>query len=400
MNCPKCGATLQAYAKFCKFCGTSIKYVTNCQYGDNISNSKYDSSSCHTQQYNYSYNYSNKTKPDYNLNQSHEDQYNYNNLYSNKYNYIKTESIGDERYLEVYVGPNYKLIKNSKFSIGTLIFGGFHLLYRKLYGYAILYFFLIISASILVPEYSDVIRIIANFVAAFKFNSVYMEQVERKVEQIKQSNFDKTSTELLEECSKKGGVSLKAAIIYPIIASIIITIAMIAIYGTKIINELGYTNNPEISDNDYYYEDSIQVNESIETLPPATTTYLKTTHKLNNLNYQVQTNFTPTYVDSNYTIYKDSEKINNQCEIHIMTEYKTEKEFYNEIKDSIYKIKKVRINNKTWTLFETSNLDKEINYYTYYFNNKLYIIQTRNTGNESQCTTLQNEMLNTLTFEY
>ena len=45
-----------------------------------------------------------------------------------------------------------QLIKNSKFSIGTLIFGGFHLLYRKLYGYAILYFFLIISASILVPE--------------------------------------------------------------------------------------------------------------------------------------------------------------------------------------------------------------------------------------------------------
>ena len=63
MNCPKCGAILQANSKFCKFCGTNIKYANNCKYGDNISNSKYDSSSCHNEQYNYSYNYSNKTKP-------------------------------------------------------------------------------------------------------------------------------------------------------------------------------------------------------------------------------------------------------------------------------------------------------------------------------------------------
>ena len=238
MKCPKCGATLQPNVRFCKFCGTGIKYVTSCQYGDNISNSAYDSSSCHIQQYNYSYNYSNKTKPDYNLNQSHEDQYNYNNQYSNKYNYIKTETIGDEKYLEVYVGQNYNIIKNSKFSIGTLLFGGFHLLYRKLYFYAILYFFIIISANILIPEYADIIRIIVNFVCAFKFNSLYMEQVEKKVEQIKQSNFDKTSMELLEECRKQGGVSLKSAILIPIIITIIVIIGMIAIYGTKIINEL------------------------------------------------------------------------------------------------------------------------------------------------------------------
>lgn len=406
MKCPKCGATLQPNVKFCKFCGTGIKYVTSCQYGDNIANSAYDSSSCHIQQYNYSYNYSNKTKPNYNLNQSHEDQYNYNNQYSNKYNYIKTETIGDEKYLEVYVGQNYNIIKNSKFSIGTLLFGGFHLLYRKLYFYAILYFFIIISANILIPEYADIIRIIVNFVCAFKFNSLYMEQVEKKVEQIKQSNFDKTSMELLEECRKQGGVSLKSAILIPIIITIIVIIGMIAIYGTKIINEFeSYSNEEEVLNNNYndeeinadktHFEDN-QIKEII----PSTTHYTKISQKLNNLNYEIQTNFTPTYVHDNYTFYTNYEIANNQCEIHIKTEAKTQGEFYNQIENSVYKINKVRINNKIWSLYEASNLDEELNYYTYYYNNKLYIVQTRAEKNDYQCTTLQNEMLKTLNFAY
>ncbi len=399
MNCPKCGAILQQNSKFCKFCGTNIKYVTDCKYGDNISNSEYDSTSCHNEQFNYSYNYSNKTKPEYNLNQSHQDQYNYNNLYSNKFNYIKTETIGDERYLEVYVGPNYKIIKNSKFSIGTLLFGGIHLLYRKLYGYAFLYFFLIIAAEFLVPEFSTIIRWIVNFILALKFNSIYMEHVENKVEQIKQSNFDKTSTELLEECRKKGGVSLKAALFTPIAIALIVIIAIITIYGIRVFEELEHHKEPEteIVNND----NNINSNSTISEIESATTNSIKISQNLNELNYKIQTEYTPNYIDNNYTIYtynNNPNELSNQCEIHVLTDTKTQYEFYNQIKESVTNSKKIMINNKAWTAYYTFLTDKDINYYTYYHNNKLYIIQTRTNTKNKACDILYSEMLSTLSF--
>ena len=232
-----------------------------------------------------------------------------------------------------------------------------------------------------------------------------MEQVEKRVEQIKQSNFDKTSMELLEECRKQGGVSLKSAILIPIIITIIVIIGMIAIYGTKIINEFESYSNEEVLNNNYNDEeinaDKTHLEDNqIKEIIPSTTDYTKISQKLNNLNYEIQTNFTPTYVHDNYTFYTNYEIANNQCEIHIKTEKKTQGEFYNQIENSVYKINKVRINNKIWSLYEASNLDEELNYYTYYYNNKLYIVQTRAAKNDYQCTTLQNEMLKTLNFAY
>ena len=154
-------------------------------------------------------------------------------------------------------------------------------------------------------------------------------------------------------------------------------------------------NDEEINTDKTHLEDN-QIKEII----PSTTNYTKISQKLNNLNYEIQTNFTPTYVHNNYTFYTNYEIANNQCEIHIKTEAKTQGEFYNQIENSVYKINKVRINNKIWSLYEASNLDEELNYYTYYYNNKLYIVQTRAAKNDYQCTTLQNEMLKTLNFAY
>lgn len=405
MNCPKCGATLQANAKFCKFCGTGIRYISNCQYGDNISNSPYDSSSCHTQQYNYSYNYSNKTKPSYNLNQSHEEQYNYNNLYSGKFDYIKTETIGDERYLEVYVGPNYKIIKNGKFSISTLIFGVLHLLYRKLYAYSFLYLFIVIAAAFLIPSYYEIIYWGLNIIMAIKFNNLYMEHVEKKVEQIKQSNFDKTSRELLDECKKKGGVSLKSAILTPIIVILLIIIASLAFYGTKIYNKIdklveeGY--QVEINGNENGYDLNV-TNPNTETtpyedIPNEMTDTPKTQHVLNGLTYKIQTNFIPNHVDDNYSIYTEP---TNLCEIHFMTETKTINEFYNLISSSVTKKSKTNINNNIWNIYYTTVNQNDINYYVHSRNNKLYIVQTRNTSNNLNCVRYNHELINSLEFNY
>ena len=53
MKCLKCGAYVYSSDKFCRSCGTTLTQ-DSCQYGANIENSKYDASSCHTKQYDYS----------------------------------------------------------------------------------------------------------------------------------------------------------------------------------------------------------------------------------------------------------------------------------------------------------------------------------------------------------
>lgn len=229
MICPKCGTLLKSTAKFCKQCGTQVNTTTEVtgthssqyQYQFNYSNHekpKYnvDSLEGHEKQYDYSYNYSNHENPKYNLNSSHQEQDEYNYIYS-KFNYIPTQTTGDEKYLEAYVGPSYKSLKNSKISIGTIFLGIFYIIYRKLYSLALIYFLLTLSSNVLLGEYSNIVNIIIRIFIAFKFNELYLAHAERKVEQIKQSNFDKTSTELLDECRKKGGVALTPAIILTII---------------------------------------------------------------------------------------------------------------------------------------------------------------------------------------
>ena len=106
MKCLKCGAYVYSSDKFCRSCGATLNSET-CQYGDNISNSKYDSSSCHEQQYKYSYEYSNQTKPTYNMAATHQEQFNYSATYSydqSKYDYAYSPNdSGDGKYIKAYI---------------------------------------------------------------------------------------------------------------------------------------------------------------------------------------------------------------------------------------------------------------------------------------------------------
>lgn len=231
MTCQKCGATINENAKFCKFCGTKTEN-TNCQYGDNISNSAYDSSSCHTKQYNYSYNYSNKTKPTYNLNASHQEQYDY----SAKFNYIKTatETYSEDEYLENYIGANYNAIKNQKFSFSTLLFGEIYLIYRKLWFQAFTCFlFSLLSILYLKDNYTIIAIIAIRIFYGLNFRETYINIAEKRVEQIKQSNLDKNSQELLKYCKKKGKPITAIPILIAIIAFIIFTVVLPMYYEQK-----------------------------------------------------------------------------------------------------------------------------------------------------------------------
>lgn len=206
MKCLKCGAYVYNSDKFCRNCGTGLTTDT-CKYGDNISNSKYDSTSCHGKQYNYSNTYSHINKDsNTTYTNTYDSRYTIDN---SKFDYAIFNDTGeDDKYVKAYVGKNFETIKRINFSIPALIFGPLYLFYRKVWGYAIATIIVNLAATFLLSsKLSCFINIIINVFFAFKFKNIYMTQAEEKVESIKQQNLDKTTNELLNLCKKKGGVA-------------------------------------------------------------------------------------------------------------------------------------------------------------------------------------------------
>ena len=382
MICPKCGTTLQPNVNFCRQCGTKVDSTINShaaqyQYNFNYSNNQtptvnIDNPDSHRDQFTYSYNYSNKEKPDYNLNSTHQDQYDYNYLYS-KFNYVPTQSVGDEKYIEAFVGPNYQIIKNVKFSIGSLFFGGFYILYRKMYLLALLYFFLTIASTFLLGEAASFINMIINLILAFKFNDLYLAHAERKVEQIKQSNFDKTSTELLVECRKKGGVSLAKTIAIIIIISI--AIPLISLIGFALIIKDNVSTNP--SPEEYSYQ-------------------------IKDLSYNRQPNLLPlTTTDEYASFYYNNGTAN--CNLDIKTIYTTETT--DEYLTNTYNItapksiSTYQTQNILWKNISTNNSANEISVYATKKDDTIYTIKLFNTPEDHPtCTRVLNNVLNSSKF--
>lgn len=397
MNCPKCGTILQTNAKFCRRCGANIQtdstntHAEQYQYNFNYSNKsqpKYniDSLAGHAEQYNYSYNYSNKEKTDYNTNQSHQEQYDYNYIYS-KFNYIPTQTAGDEKYLEAFIGPSYNTIKNSKFSIGTFFFGIFYILYRKMYSLSFAYLVLTLASFFLLGEYATLVNIIIRIIMAFKFNELYLAYAERKVEQIKQSNFDKTSLELLDECRKKGGVSLAKVITIIIIGTIIIPFILLIIgfmLPEKYIKEENTSSDKET------------INE------------FSTPYQLNNLTYSKQTNLLPIIDQNNYKVYYYKSD-NATCNVSIKAinndknytaySYLVENNSYNNIDTTVSNIFYYDAPNITWNGFTVKNSNNIKGLYATTDKEYLYTITTEHASQyDNNCQIIYKQLFDSTKF--
>ena len=381
MKCIKCGAYVYQSDKFCRSCGTELTN-DDCQYGDNIPNSKYDSSSCHEQQYNYSYEYSNKTTPTYNMNATHEDQYNYNTNYSydtSKYDYdYKPNDSGEDKYIKEFIGPNYNSIKNMKFSLPALIFGPMYLIYRKIWGFALLTIIIELAAVFLLnSDLSQTVSLIINIYLGFKFQSIYMKQVEDKVEQIKQQGLDKSTTELLEVCKKKGGTTMKG-VVAAIFVSIVLYIALI-IY---LIGSGGFNLEEDL--------ETVDLNNQ-----------LQTHGQVDKLYYTLPNGYTRDYSTDSANIYTYYQN-NINCSVKIETRYaygtnsdsSTYLKNINYPSTGVYSIQK---NNYEWLYshFQKTNFTEAV--YVRKHNDKLYIV-TMHDPNNYYCSIHYDEILNSLTF--
>ena len=386
MKCLKCGAYVYSSDKFCRSCGTTLTEET-CQYGDNISNSKYDSTSCHGKQYDYSNTYSH-TKKDSDT--KYTQSYEYDDKYTidqSKYAYaMTTDSGGDDKYVKAYIGQNYQSIKKMKFSFPSLIFGPWYLLYRKVWGYAIGIFIISIAAAILLSsDIADIINTFINIFLAFKFQSIYMKQAEENVEQIKQQNLDKTTNELLDICRKKGGTSSKAPAIIILIAVILIPIIAMYVYTNDSV-DVENENNTEIVE-----EVEEENNEFTYTLPQG---FIKAYGSgfYNRFEYQVNNS-----IKCNLTVDKTT----------LIRNYPDEKTYLEKKMNIVANttnqpipVMSLNLNGKNWKYMNIETPQRSETMYAYKTDKEIYVIKTYdykiNNQTNTICKTKYNEFLNSV----
>lgn len=322
MKCPRCNAEIKDTVKFCNKCGYKIS----------------DSNNEHDNQYDYNIKYSNVQK---NYDDQHNDQFSYSSRYSNIY---APRITSDEDYIKNYIGTNYEIIKKENFSLPGFIFGPLYLLYRKIWSYTLLFIILISVVYYIDHDAASILYVIMCFFLGFKVNSIYMQYATRKVDEIKISNPDKSSTEILQICKKRGEtISITLIVLIVIIMSITTTLAY---------QEYNHKEN--------YVEENYTIPQDI----------------IYNMNYEISENFkTEKNYTNNYRNYKYADNDNN-CNITISAEPYTNT--YNSIED--YIIRNLYINPQDMTKgIETKNIN---NYNWRYlgiksndYNRKLYYIK-------------------------
>lgn len=349
MYCPKCHKKIANNIKYCNYCGHKVSKENT-----------------HENQVKYSKKYSNASEDI----KTHEDLFSYSLLYSNMY---KNKVTSNEDYLKAYIGKNYEIIRKEKLSISAFIFGPFYLIYRKMWLSALLVFLLIcILINYTTSEITMFIEMLIHLYLGLKINSIYMQSAERKVDEIKISNPDKSSTELLDLCKSKGGTSLLI---------VIISLIIILIITTELIIKTPKDKAVKISTENKIYT-------------------------LDKLNYQINNNVNASNNNNNdyhhYT-YTDN---NSSCSFSILTNkytniYKTANDYLskNITDENKYNLSTIYLGNNDWATTTIYDNSKEQKYYATIYNNKIYIIEIKiNKDNQSTCKIIENNLLNSILF--
>lgn len=214
----------------------------------------------HDEQFNYSKNYSGVTKKG----KTHDEQYNYSKRYSGvqqtpqQRTYDRTyanqpQITSDDSYRLAFIGPNKESIIKSSFSVPALLFGPLYLIYRKMIGIGLLIeiIILILQASF-GSDTATALQIFIHVILAFKFRTMYLNFVNKKVKQIRDNNQNKTSTEIAYECSQKGKTASIKTILKYIIIFFFLSLFATAYYEVdkKSVEDIyDVTNNPTYNTN-------------------------------------------------------------------------------------------------------------------------------------------------------
>lgn len=215
---------------FCSNCGTSCQegtfYCTKC--GNKLTNE---------------------------FNQTMANDYQYNTVNSNQ----GTCEL-DDRLLRAYIGKNSdKILKcdGNSFSLPFFFFSSVYLCYRKFLPQGIL--LLMIHSCI--AMYTNIIFTMLSslliIVGSVKFNEWYIKRVKEDIQKIKMESPSANEEQLIDRCSKKGGVSVVSSIVaYVIVVVAILFIeVLVAVFTNyKVVNcELTKESNSTFTVSARYY---------------------------------------------------------------------------------------------------------------------------------------------------
>lgn len=148
-----------------------------------------------------------------------------------------TYEISSTKELETFIGPNCSRILRRGISIPSFFLGVYYFLYRKMYLLSIIfiilqlgicygfYYFDLYDISKLTNNYIYVIFIMLlfimiNFIVAIKFNSMYIDFANKKINKIKNKNTTLTKYEIENKIKDRGGVNLLLPVLFILLFSI------------------------------------------------------------------------------------------------------------------------------------------------------------------------------------
>lgn len=137
----------------------------------------------------------------------------------------------NERYLEAYIGEDYKIIKKRSFNIWAFLLNWMYLLYRKLFITGIIGLIITSLVAVFLTKYFLIYLIIMLVVLGFGFNPYYIFISKNKVEKVLEEYDGSDSFTLEKICKELGGVNIVFSLIIYMIFLIVI---VLSITGFKI----------------------------------------------------------------------------------------------------------------------------------------------------------------------
>lgn len=133
----------------------------------------------------------------------------------------------NERYIEAYIGEDYKLIKRSPFNIWAFLLNWMYLLYRKLYITGVIGLVITAVVAFFFTKYFLIYFLVSIVVLGFVFNPYYIYIVKGKVNKILEEYEGTDSFSLEKMCNEFGGVNVPIALIIYLTFLIVIVLSIL-----------------------------------------------------------------------------------------------------------------------------------------------------------------------------
>ena len=133
----------------------------------------------------------------------------------------------NERYIEAYIGEDYKLIKKSPFNIWAFLLNWMYFLYRKLYITGIIGLVITAVVAVFLTKYFLIYAIVTLIILGIGFNPYYVFITKSKVNKILKEYEGSDSFTLENTCKELGGVNVAMALIIYFIFLAVVLISIL-----------------------------------------------------------------------------------------------------------------------------------------------------------------------------